>query len=365
MNELNQILQAVKQSEQRGEPCVLATLVRVEGSHYRKPGARALVDAQGKITGSIGGGCLDTDLILHTREVIYERVPRLLHYDSTSDDDIIFGLGLGCGGMVEILLEPLIPGRLKRALSSLMSGFETKEKISMATVIRTDIESIHSGDRMVLKGDHQVINDLDNSEVSDWLRNQLIRTSSHSQPSVISWSACDRRLEVFMEVVCPPIHLAIIGGGNDSLPLATIAETLGWEITVMDHRKDFATAERFPKADRVVTVEPNEILSVWENDLPDAVVVLTHHFRNDTRLLLNLLPLELPYLGVLGSRRRVEKLLNAVEENGLTITVAMRTRLHSPVGLRIPAESPEEIALAIAAEIQQELKGGKHPINSR
>ncbi len=357
MNELKQILRAYDECQKRGESCVLGTLVHVDGSHYRKPGARSLIDYQGKITGSIGGGCLDNDLILHARETIKSNAPKLIRYDSTSAEDIIFGMGIGCGGIVDILLEPILPEKSNVMMSALQDCFENLETIAIATVINSDVEEIKSGNRIILNKNGEIINQIKNSDGSEQFCNHLKRAFDDKKSSFISESIGDGNVDVCIEVIESPVQLVVIGGGNDAIPLVSFANTLGWDVTVMDHRQDYATEKRFPSADHVENFTPGELKTRWRDNRPDAVVILTHNFQHDQELLSILLPMELPYLGLLGARSRTARLLKSLEDDGITINESMRRRFHSPVGLDLPAESPAEIALAIVAEIQQELKG--------
>lgn len=292
---------------------VLATLVAATGSSYRRPGARLWVDPMGRRTGSISGGCLEEDVLARAAKVQAAGTPEAVVYDTTSENDLIWGVGLGCHGIVRVLLEP-VPPRAPWALA-LAENLRRRRP--------TELSVVHGGDPVTAWG------------------TRLAAPGDCADP--------DR---LFADRIEPPPALAIFGAGDDAQPLARLAKELGWRVVVGDPRPAFATTERFPTADCIVTAPAGELVAAIKPDRRTLVAVMTHHYIYDVPLLQALLPQPLPYLGLLGPRKRAEKILADLAAGGLAITPDMRTRLHAPIGLDLGADAPEQVALAMLAEMQ-------------
>lgn len=297
---------------------VLATLVSAIGSSYRRPGARLLIDPNGNRTGSISGGCLEEDVLARASKVRATGLAETVTYDTTSENDLVWGVGLGCHGVVRVLIER-VPPRPAWAVA-LAENFSARRSTKLA-VVHGPAGSVDLGTRLA------------------------------AESSATGASATD----VFVETVEPPPALAIFGAGDDAQPLARLAHELGWQVTVADPRAAFATAARFPIADAVIVAPAAELASRVQLDRGTAAVVMTHHYVHDVPLLRALLPHPLAYLGLLGPKQRAEKILADLARNGLAITPDMRARLHAPVGLDLGASDPETVALSIVAEIQATL----------
>jgi xanthine/CO dehydrogenase XdhC/CoxF family maturation factor len=301
MKELQDILRLIRE---RPGPLALATLVRVEGASYRRPGARLLLDRDGPLRGSLSGGCLEGDVHARALEVLASGTPRLMQYDLRGDADLVWGSGSGCEGVLDILVEP-IP-----ALPEWMTWIERAWASRTPLTLHTNLSPDGLG-----------------------------RRSLSGQPDSPAG---------FTETLIPPMALWILGASDDSRPLVRLAKELGWFVGLLDHRPAFARPERFPEADAVLSGHPERTLPTLSLDARSAVVLMTHHYAKDLEALRLLLPSAAGYLGLLGSRARGAKLLEALAAEGLRGD----TRLHTPVGLDLGAETPEAIALAILAEIQ-------------
>jgi xanthine/CO dehydrogenase XdhC/CoxF family maturation factor len=301
-------------------PAVLATLATVEGSSYRRPGARLLVSTDGTRLGSISGGCLEEDVLARARHVAATGLAETAVYDTTTENDLVWGVGLGCHGVVRVLIEP-VPPRPAWAVA-LAENFAARRPTPLAVAHRA-AEPAQLGTRLAA-----------------------------SLPA-----ARESGVEIFHDVVAPPTALFIFGAGADAQPLAQFAAALGWHITIADPRASFATAVRFPMA-RALVVAPAAELADRAAPGADAVaVVMTHHYVHDVPLLRALLDRPLAYLGLLGPKKRAEKILADLAAAGLGITSALRARLHAPVGLDLGADTPAEVALAMLAEMQAALTG--------
>ncbi|MEO6739811.1 MAG: XdhC family protein [Chthoniobacteraceae bacterium] len=337
----------------------LATVVYVKGSAYRRPGARMLVTSDDRSAGMISGGCLEDDVREHARKAIASGEPRIVTYDSTAPEDIVFGLGLGCNGVVKVLIEPVgaaAPDSECDPLTFLAVCHDRRQSGRMATVFSSENgpASARVAARLIRWPDGHITANFDDAS----LRAQLLRTMDDTtgRRAAIRQIPCagGGRFGALFETIAPPTPLLIFGAGDDAMPLAQLAKQIGWHVTVMDARPAYAKPERFPSADAVLCVQPDAIAQHLQIALtPQAVaMVMTHSFNRDKELLHTLVPRKLRYTGVLGPRIRTQRLLDELAAEGTTFTSEMIERLHGPAGLDIAAETPEEIAISIVAEMR-------------
>ena len=285
-----------------GEEAVLATVVATRGSVYRRPGARMLLTREGWVAGSISGGCIESDLV----QTAFERTadgPVLVTYDASAPDDVLLGFGLGCSGAVDVLMQRLPEDG--GPLAAIERVLRTREPVDLATFARGEWRIADRGSRIAEEVDPK-------SEIRD--------------------------RAILTETLVPPPALVVFGAGHDAVPLARVANGLGWRVTVVDGRAAYAKPERFPESS-VVVAPPSRAVGI-ERDA--AVVLMTHSFANDAAIL-GWLPRDLPYVGVLGPIHRTHRLL---EKAGVPTA-----DLYAPIGLDLGADGPDEIALAIVAEI--------------
>lgn len=359
MHELQAIVKAYSEARARGERAALATIVNVDGSAYRRPGARMLITEQGSTIGSISAGCLERDVAEHALDVMTTRQPRRIEYDTRSDDDIIWGLGLGCNGIVQILLESLHEhSDGARALDFIATCLQARQSGVIATVVQAEkisggaTQLLGCGNRLLFmpNGDRKVYlfdQDLDTA-ISQDARTALLENKAMLHTYETTTGTCD----VFFDVITPPRSLVIIGAEADALPVVRLAKLTGWHVTVVDIKGRNLSLSRFSEADTVMLCRAENIAETLSLSPDTAVVVMTHSFLDDVTLLRTLLPTAVKYIGLLGSRPRTAKLLAAVRVEFDYLTAAHLARLHSPIGLDIGAETPEEIALSIITEIQ-------------
>jgi xanthine/CO dehydrogenase XdhC/CoxF family maturation factor len=323
MPELSRILTALDAAPD--EPAALATLVRVEGSSYRRPGARLLVLGSGLRVGSISGGCLEDDVVLRAQRVLAGGTPETAVYDTTSENDLVWGVGLGCQGVVHIFIERL-PVIRPRWINVLDDNLRARRDTALAI--------IHGGD----------------GTLGTCLDKDL--------PAGI------KSLDIFQEKISAPPALTIFGAGEDACPLVQLAKEVGWHVTVADSRPAYATTARFPGADQVVIAPAKEAAGLLAHDHSGFAVVMTHRYAEDLELLRRLLPHPLAYLGVLGPHKRTARLIAQLRTEGLSPDAAMLARLHAPIGLDLGGNTPETVALAIVAEIQCRFTA-RNPIHLR
>ncbi len=325
-------------------PAALATLARVRGSSYRRPGARLLLAANGGRTGAISGGCLEDDVLLRAKAVAASGVAQTVTYDTTAENDLVWGVGLGCHGVVDVVIEPLASeggaGWTEIVRKAFVAPTDAAVAIGFAdgslgtrAALAAGVGKSFWGDETLRKG----------------LQEALTQRSSHYE------EADGQR--VFYEYLPMPVPLLIFGAGDDAQPLCQMAAELGFVVKVIDPRPTYATKERFPAADTVTVAKPDELAKWVAVPGRTAAVVMTHHYVHDVPFLRWLLPQPVAYLGLLGPRQRAEKILGDLAAGGLAVTAEMRARLHAPVGLDVGATTPESVALAVLAEIQAVLAG--------
>ena len=355
MTEREAIIAAYQQARKQNVRGALATVVRVEGSAYRRPGARMFVTENKERTGVLSGGCLEGDVAERALKVIETGSPVVVTYDTTSDDDIVWGLGIGCRGVVQILIEPASDLRCDGLVQLLEDCGKTAQRGAVATVIRSEGKpEIDAGARALLHTDGssrseagfyrmfcgpEIVNDLRNA-----VRNGVSEVRRYQIERGI--------VEVFIEVIEPQLPLVIIGAGDDALPLVSLAKTLGWHTTVVDTRARPAIVERFTEADEIVLCRAEEVSNRVRLTDRTAVVLMTHNYLSDLELLKTLLNTPLRYLGCLGPRHRTEQLLLEIADE-----IAFLKQLYAPAGLDIGADTPIEVAFSIVSEIKAVVTG--------
>lgn len=324
MRELQDIIRGIRQGLARNEAMALATVVRVEGSAYRHPGARLLLGAEGPRLGCVSGGCLEGDIQERAAEVLATGRAKLLRYDLTGDLDLVWGTGSGCEGVAEVLLEPLAPGPGLMWLDAVEDALRSRRTIRLGTVFAAAADSGWAA------GEHRILAD------------------GESLPA-----GC----EGLVERLDPPVALWILGAGEDVQPLVDLGRILGWTVGVADHRAALARPERFPGAAAVLLGRPGDTIPRMSLDARSAVVLLSHIWDRDMEALRILMDTPVSYIGLLGHRRRGAKLLEALSKDGFMPAAGQLERLYSPVGLDLGGQEPGEIALAIAAEVNAVLGG--------
>ena len=352
----------------------LATLVKASGSTYRRPGARMLVLTNGESAGSVSGGCLECDVIEKAQVAARKGESVLATYDTSAEEDIIFGAGLGCEGAVHILIEPLRPGSAADELIRFVGGiFQRRQSGAVATVfqIQGDVP-VRIGERLMYDTEAKVAGHIGDPTINAKMLDAAKESLSANRSKTMELELPGGRAEVLLEVIHAPASLVIFGAGYDAAPLSRMAKEVGFHVTVVDVRPAYASAARFPEADVVAVVPPEEIAALGLNPRT-AAVIMTHNYLTDDGFLKALLPLNLRYLGLMGPRARALKMLQELREAGWETSEVLLQRIHNPVGLDIGAENPEQIALAILAEIQAvmssrpgaSLREKKGPIHAR
>ena len=369
MNEVRALVEAFDAANRRGERCALATVVSVEGSSYRRPGARMLVCEGGASTGTISAGCLEGDVVAHAKRAIRAGEVRLVGYDtaSTSEEDV-WGLGLGCNGIVHVLVEPLAPDSpYVEALRRSCEAHAGIAPVTVATVYRhappgpaSAAARIDTGARLFIYGSGEVGRERLSGEAAAMLEGEVRALSLGGTMSGSRlFDVEEGAVKVFVETLLPPVPLVVFGAGHDALPVVELARSLGWQTEVVDPQARPASLSRFAAADHVTLARPEEVAARVSITPRTLTLLMSHNYSHDLLLLKFLLASPAPYVGVMGPRKRTERMLSelAAGEDAFRLGEEDGERLHSPAGLDIGANSPAEIALSIIAEMRAALDG--------
>ena len=384
MKDLQTILRRARVLDEAEKPYVLATVVQTSGSVYRGPGTRMLIEADLQSLGTISGGCLEGDVRENAQAVFADGQPRLLHYDATSEDDILWGTGLGCSGTVDVLLERL-PQDAPFHYPTFLHGCALEDQHGvLVTVFATEGETNAAPGQHLILDERELsglsavrpphggrigaakvrddIADLELREIALNAASEILATLGDTQLPIAPgytrhYELTHGKAALLIEPLLPPIALYLFGAGYDAVPLAQLAGELGWRVTVADHRPSYARAERFPWARQVLLAQPGHLPEDLQFDNRSCAVIMSHNYLQDQALLRDLLGAPLAYLGVLGPHQRTQRLLADLQKEDIAPSDEQAARLFSPVGLDIGAETAEEIALSILGEIQAALTG--------
>jgi xanthine dehydrogenase accessory factor len=351
MKEIRDILKRAESLAERQSHMVLATVVRLEGSSYRRPGARMLVSDKGEITGAISGGCLEGDALEKALLVMNQGRARIVTYD-TMDDDDPFGAGLGCNGILHVLMEPLAGREEGNALALLHQAGMGRQPSVLATLFSLeDRKGPQTGTRLLLDGNGTWKGGLPDKSLESAVKAEMEKSMRSKRSAFTGFHTADATIDAFIEYLAPPVSLVVVGAGNDAFPLVDVAERLGWETTVVDGRASHARPERFASGCRVMVSKPEQVLAGIDTDDRTAFVLMTHNYEYDKAMMRALLNRQVGYLGMLGPVKKCRRMLDELKREGETVSADFLHRLYAPVGLDIGAEGPEEISVSIVAGI--------------
>lgn len=323
MSEIDTILEAAADMRARGERVALATVVSVRGSSYRRPGARLLVPEHGAPVGLISGGCLEEEAARLARRALELDQPVLVTIDHSAEGDELWGMGLGCRGVIDLLAEP--PDLAAETLDALRAAREGRP-----TYLLTGLD-----------GERRFLTALE----ADALGERAAMAVAHGRPTIIG--------EAVLDPILPPLHLVVCGAGPDAGPLVAAGLRIGWRVSVVDTRRSLLRPERFPGA-VLHDVEPALAADAVGAGDWTAVVLMSHDYLRDAAFLGGFVGRGVRYLGVLGPRDRTDRLLAELETPPTDADLAA---LHAPAGLDVGADGAEEVATAIVGEILATLRG--------
>ncbi|MDB5088374.1 MAG: alanine dehydrogenase [Mucilaginibacter sp.] len=362
MKELQDIVNAFDKAGKAGKQTALATVVLVEGSSYRRAGARMLVTEDGQLTGAISGGCLEGDALRKARLAMAQSKPMLVTYDTTDDDDAKFGVGLGCNGIIHILIEPIFQLNENSPVNLFKRFLNKREPVVLITLFSlNNRQAAQPGTCMLMTADEYTQGTIPDNEIKEALLSDAKDVLKNGN-SVTKTYVYGNGYTCFIELLQPAVSLVIFGAGNDAIPVVQLAAVLGWHVTLVDGRTNYAIPERFPLVKKIVIAKPNQALSQITFDERTIVVLMTHNYNYDMAMLRQLLPLQLPYVASLGPKKRLQRMLDELQEEGMEITSGQLESIYGPAGIDIGSENSDEIALSIIAEIQAVLS--KRTVNS-
>jgi xanthine dehydrogenase accessory factor len=341
--ETERLLEVIRQARTAGEPVALATVVRIKGSAYRREGTRMLVRQDGTYECSLSGGCLEPTVAEAAARVIATGAPVVMSYDLA--DESVWGLGIGCSGAVDIRIERLEDDAVTRAWMAILERGD-------AAVLVTSLSGVAG--RLIVGDAGVVAGGLSDAAVE---REAVARARARlREPYAASGPESIDDAEVFFDVAMPPPDLVIFGAGHDASPVARLAWTLGFAVTVVDPREAFLSADRFPGA--VLVCAHGSQFADRVKVRPGAfLLVMNHHVERDRDSLRVSLESDAAYIGVLGPRARYDRLLAGLAAQGYVPAASKTARVRSPVGLALGAETPAEVSVSILGEIQAIRRG--------
>ncbi len=343
------LLPLYERERSAGRALVLGIVLETAGSTYRKPGALMLIASDGNYAGLLSGGCLEGDLREHANTVRETGVPRVVSYDLRGPDDLLWGLGVGCEGAMNILLIRVAAANDWQPIAHFFESLRAHRATAVGIVVEAGRSARTGGDIILprMLGASPPQPPLDSIELA---------LLEHAMRSKAAWiDATEPGTKIFGLALALPPRVLLLGAGPDTLPVVDFASRLGWKVTLVDHRPAYAQAARFPTAERVILARPEELGSSVDTRGFNAAVVMSHHLASDLAYLIGLSKSEVPYVGLLGPAIRREKLLSDMGPDAQ----ALRPRLRAPVGLAIGGRAPESIALAIIAEIHAFIHGSE------
>jgi xanthine/CO dehydrogenase XdhC/CoxF family maturation factor len=327
------LLALFEQERAAGRPMALGVVLETAGSTYRKPGALMLFASGGEFAGLLSGGCLEGDLREHSVAVIATGNPHTVSYDLRGQDDLLWGLGLGCEGAMRIVLMRVGPEDGWQPLAHFSKALSEHRSTAVALVVESRAPGLRAGSFILPEAAQPplraVLTEAARSGNVGWIESEAEEAKLFSLPLTL------------------PPRVLLLGAGPDALPVVELAARLGWKVTVADHRAAYARTDHFPAAHAVVLARPDELTKSVDLRSFTAAVVMSHHLPSDLEYLRALAASSVPYVGLLGPAPRREKLIDDLG----TAAEGLRSRLRAPVGLALGGRTPESIALAIVAEI--------------
>lgn len=347
MKEITTIINAFNASKPKKLKFALATVVKIQGSSYRRMGARMLVCEDGNWVGGISGGCLEGDALRRALKAIHMQHPSIVTYDTSVDDDHQVGVGLGCKGVIDVLFQPIESQDPYHPIALLASLQDIREPQVVLTMIQGDWSSA------IKFGTTLLLSDIQDTDLSTTIEAPVENALARGKSSVaVVKNNEGHEVQLFIEVIKPALRLFILGGNYDIYPLIRIGRELGWHIYVQAKIKQLHQ-DAFDLSQCIYDLHDD----ITDIDGFSTVILMSHDLKTDKNNLKKYMHSSTPYIGMLGPRDRSERILNELENEEYVIPEDLSDRLYFPVGLDIGAINPEEIAIAICAEIIAHFSG--------
>lgn len=343
---MREVWEDLKKWRAAGQPAALATVVKVNGSVLRQQGAKMAVCANGRISGSVTGGCVEGAVFEEGQAALKSGKPRLVTFGGP--DATEWDVGLVCGGSIQVFIESMAAEPWQAIAPVLDECLEGRQAAVLAVVVAGE----GLGRRVALLSSGRQYGDLGDAALNRYVAESFLAGGGGQGPQLVTLPAAGGETSLYIEYLLPRPRLIIVGAVHLAIPLAALAKTMNFRTIVIDARSAFATPERFPDVDELIVEWPGDALAKLELDPSACVVCLSHDPKLDNPALAAALNSPAGYIGALGSRRAHAKRLDDLREAGLD--EQNLRRIHAPIGLDLGARQPEEIALAILAEIVAE-----------
>jgi xanthine dehydrogenase accessory factor len=358
MKELREIIKAYDAAVHAGKKSALAAVVHLNGSSYRRPGARMMVTDEGELTGAISGGCLEGDALRKAMLVLSQQQSRLVTYDTSDEDDATIGIQLGCAGVIQVLFEPINPNDHNNPIQLLRKAAALRQKSVLVTLFSLeDKKNEQPGTCLLIEENQNISGTIPYPELHDAVMEDVQLVMQQQASTFKYYAGKNISVTAFIEFLEPAVSLVVVGAGNDAIPLMQIADTIGWEVRVVDGRGTHAKPERFVSACQVLVSRPEKVLEQIPIDDQTVFVLMTHNYNYDLAMLKSLLQRKVRYIGVLGPKKKLDRMLTEMRDEGMQLSGEQLNTIYGPVGLEIGAETAEEIAISIIAEIKAVLAG--------
>lgn len=345
-----QLQNAFDRWSEQGMSLVLASVYETEGSTYSKAGGQMLITADGNFQGMLSGGCLEGDLAERARAVLQTGVPQSVTYDLRKDDEELWGLGVGCDGLMRIFLQPITSANHYEPFATMCHACGGLTDQVAATVLESDVDGLPAGSTLVTVADEVAYNDVGNA-FTPQVRAAANAALVQGQSGTVSVRSETGHARLLCAILRPPPRILVLGAGLDAEPVVRLASELGWRVTVIDHRPAYVASGDFATAEAVLCVPAAETSLKLDLQQFAAAVVMSHHLASDRQYLRQLAATKIEYIGLLGPRDRRSRLLAELGD----VAGSLTPRLHGPAGLDIGGRGPASIALSIVAEIHQAL----------
>ncbi len=334
--------------QRRQAPLVLATVVETQGSTYSKAGALMLIDENGIFQGMLSGGCLEGDLAIRAQVVLESGQSQLVTYDLAADNDELWGLGVGCDGLMRVLLQPLVSAQDYEPFATILAAFNGEEAAVVSTVVESNLSSAPLASTFVLvSGESRAFGAVE--DIATEVATSAAKFLEGGEEASQSLSRDGAEAQIMHSLIRPAAKLLLLGGGLDAEPLVRYASDMGWKCTVVDHRPGYLEKGDFALADNVICCAADELAANVNLGVYAAAVVMSHHLVGDRHYLAQLAATEIAYIGLLGPAGRRERLLSDLGAIGSKL----EGRLYGPAGLDIGGRGPSAIALSIVAQLQE------------
>jgi len=346
MKEIHSILSFYNQNQRPDLKAAMALVVRVEESSYRREGARMLVFQSGIFEGGISGGCLEGDALKRSQIAILKDKPSVITYDTSTDDENQIGVGLGCNGVIDVLISPISEEDANLDLLKRVAGSRQSHILVTVTEVSGQ-SSVSLGQTWYFDIANNLVENCSDTGLADTITQeaQNIIKKQKSRTVEITHEGAD--LAIFFEYIPAQIHLAVFGDNYDVYPMLHQARLLGWESSLVGKIQKLQRQKLGKGTDLYLKTQPARPTI----DDRTAVILMAHDYKTDMANLQMAIASEAPYIGSLGPRKRFQKMLDELADRGITFTKEQLDRVYAPCGLEIGANSPEEIATSIVAEI--------------